>query len=306
MRALRLPAERLIGRQMSKCKFLFYGAGEANLGTANLLVMAMQEEGATREEALASIWLIDSKGLVVSSRQDLSGHKRTYARNEPQIADLEQIIEHVRPLAIVGASAQGGAFNESICKKMASFNERPIIFALSNPTSKAECTAQQAYTWTEGRCVFASGSPFEPVVYNGKTFITGQGNNAYIFPAVGLAAIAAHLHTVPEELFLVAARALSEQVTPADSQLGLVYPRLERIKEVTLNIAARVLEHAYSERLATYRPEPDDKRAFLRAIQFDTRYEELLEEPKQHTNGHANSDSLAQMALASKKQPLSA
>lgn len=268
-----ISAAKLIGRRLSDCKFLFYGAGEANLGTVNLLIMAMQEEGASSEQAKNSIWLIDSKGLVVSERTDLSSHKRQYARDGPQIKELEKIIEHVKPAAIIGASAQGGAFSESICRKMAHFNERPIIFALSNPTSKAECTAEDAYNWTEGRCVFASGSPFEPVIYEGKTYITGQGNNAYIFPGVGLAAIAAHLHTVPEELFLVAARALSDQLTEADTSVGLVYPRLNRIQEVTLTIATRVLEHVYAERLATYRPEPEDKRSFLRSIQYDPRYE---------------------------------
>lgn len=270
-----LSASRLSGRRLADQSFLFYGAGEANLGTANLLVMAILEEGGVEssEEAKSRIWLVDSKGLVVDSRQDLGQHKQHFAQRAPEMKSLEQIVEHVKPSAMIGASAQSGAFNESICRKMAEFNQRPIIFALSNPTSKAECTAEQAYRWTEGRCVFASGSPFEPVQYEGKTYITGQGNNAYIFPGVGLAAIAAHVHSIPEDTFLVAARALSDQLTSEDSSLGLVYPRLGKIREVTLQIATRVLEHFYAERLATYRPEPQDKMEFLKSIQYDCRYD---------------------------------
>lgn len=268
-----ISAAKLIGRRLADCSFLFYGAGEANLGTANLLIMAMMEEGASKAEAKRKIWLCDSKGLVVSSREDLSSHKRAYAQEGPQLRGLEEIVEFLKPLGLIGASAQGGAFNEAICNKMAQINERPIIFALSNPTSKAECTAQEAYQWTDGRCVFASGSPFEPTVYKGKTYITGQGNNAYIFPGVGLAAIGAHVHSIPEDAFLVAARALSDQLTSADISVGLVYPSLTKIREVTLKVAARVLEHLYSERLATYRPEPEDKLNFLRCIQYDYRYD---------------------------------
>ena len=267
-----ISAAKLTGKRLADCSFLFYGAGEANLGTAQLLIAAMTEDGLDSKEAKARIWLVDSKGLVVESRQDLNGHKREFARQAQPMSNLEEIIDFTRPTAIVGASAQGGSFNESICKKMAQHNERPIIFALSNPTSKAECTAEQAYQWTGGRCVFASGSPFEPVQYEGKTYVTGQGNNAYIFPGVGLAAIGAHTHTIPNEAFLVAARALSDQVTGADTEVGLVYPRLTRIREVTLRVATRVLEFLYTERLATYRPEPGDKMKFLRDIQYDPSY----------------------------------
>lgn len=279
-----ISATKLINRRMTDCSFLFYGAGEANLGTANLVIMAMMEEGASSEQAKKRIFLIDSKGLVVKSRTDLSHHKAAFAQDGRQIKDLEEIIDHVKPVAIIGASAQGKAFTMSICRKMASFNDRPIIFALSNPTSKAECTAEEAYRWTEGRCVFASGSPFDPVVYNGKTYITGQGNNAYIFPGVGLAAIAANVHTIPEEAFLVAARALSDQLTTSDTSVGLVYPKLTKIREVTLAVATKVLEYFYAQRLATYRPEPDDKVSFLKSIQYDSSYEPLLPEQKSALN----------------------
>lgn len=271
-----LSASKMVNRPLLESRFLFYGAGEANLGTAKLLAMAMCEQGARLEEAKSRIWLVDSKGLVVSSRTDLSEHKRVYAQDiekdiqklDKSLEKLEDIVDFVKPSAIIGASAQGGAFNEHVCRSMAKANERPIIFALSNPTSKAECTAQQAYEWTQGKCVFASGSPFEPVDYDGKRHVTGQGNNAYIFPAVGLAAIAAHMHMIPEESFLVAAQALSELLSRADVAVGLVYPPLGRLRECTLKVAARLLEFFYSERLATFRPEPSDKLSFLRSLQY--------------------------------------
>ena len=267
-----LTAARLTGKRLADCSFLFYGAGEANLGTANLLIMAMQDEGLAYGEAKRRVWLVDSKGLVVKSRADLNEHKIEFAQDVAPVAGLEEIVDIVKPTAIVGASAQGGSFTESICKKMAKYNERPIIFALSNPTSKAECTASQAYEWTQAKCVFASGSPFDPITINGRTYVTGQGNNAYIFPGVGLAAIAAHTHTVPEQTFLVAARALSDQVTSADLEVGLVYPSLTKIREVTLRVALRVLEYFYAERLANYCPEPSNKEVFLKSLQYDPRY----------------------------------
>lgn len=275
-----------MNRLLDSNGFLFYGAGEANLGTAQLLCMAMLEEDPkqTFDQVRRKIFLVDSKGLIVTHRKNLSSHKRRFAQDLPEeeaskLTTLLDIIEHSKPTAIVGASAQGKAFTKDICQLMAKLNERPIIFALSNPTSKAECTAQEAYNWTDGKCVFASGSPFEPVIHNNKTYITGQGNNAYIFPAVGLAAIAAHVLTIPEDTFLVAAKALSDQLTKADVEVGLVYPKLNRIREVTLKVASRVLEHFYNERLATYRPEPDDKYDFLKSIQYDSRYESVDQSP---------------------------
>lgn len=245
------------------------------MGTAQLLVMAMIEYGVKEADAKKKIWLVDSRGLVVKNRDGapISGHKAKFVQEGPALRGLEEIIDFVKPTALIGASAQGGAFNETVCSKMAKLNGRPIIFALSNPTSKAECTAEQAYEWTQGKCVFASGSPFEPVQYQGKTYITGQGNNAYIFPGVGLAVIAARVHTIPEDTFLVAAKALSDQLTDSDIQVGLVYPSLSKIRQVTLKVATRVFHYFYAERLANHRPEPQDKLSYLRNIQYDYDYE---------------------------------
>ena len=189
----------------------------------------------------------------------------------------------VKPTALIGAFAASGAFTQEVLRKMATLNERPIVFALSNPTSKAECTAQQAYEHTDGRCIFASGSPFEPVEYNGKKFTTGQGNNAYIFPGIALAVMASQAPSISEKVFLVAAQALSDEVNESEGLEGLVYPRIGRIREVTLHVAAKVMEHFYEEGLANYLFEPKDKLSFLRDIQYNYNYD------KEETNKNDSS-----------------
>ncbi len=170
-------------------------------------------------------------------------------------------------------SAVSGVFTEPILKKMASISKRPIVFALSNPTSKAECTAEEAYRYTEGRCVFASGSPFDPVTINGKTFYPGQGNNAYIFPGVALAVMACGVHEIRNEVFLVAAKALADLVSKKDFEEGRVYPPLETINETSLRIASKVAQWFYAEGFATHRPEPDDKYLFLKGKLYDATYD---------------------------------
>lgn len=173
-----------------------------------------------------------------------------------------------------GAAAVPGAFNEEVIKKMCTFSEKPIIFALSNPTSKAECTAEAAYKYSDGKVIFASGSPFDPVTLGDKTYVPGQGNNAYIFPGVALAVMACQVHTIPNEVFLVAARALTEDVTDEDLAKGSVYPPLERINETSLQIAARVSEWLYAEGLAHHRPEPENKYIFLFNHLYDASYDD--------------------------------
>ena len=206
------------------------------------------------DKARQKVWLVDSKGLVSSSRTDvLAHHKQPYAHVLPSGASVHNAdgildaVKLVKPSVLIGVSAQGGTFTEAVCKQMASTNRNPVIFALSNPTSKAECTAQQAYQWTNGKCVFASGSPFDPVTLNGKTFVPGQGNNAYIFPGVGLGAIACGAKTLTDDDLAIAASALAKQVTPARLETGCAYPPLSDIRNVSLMIAAAVAENIMKE-----------------------------------------------------------
>jgi malate dehydrogenase (oxaloacetate-decarboxylating)(NADP+) len=185
-----------------------------------------------------------------------------------------------------GAAGQGPAFTREILENMASLNQHPVIFALSNPTSKAECTASEAYEATKGQCVFASGSPFANVEYNGKTYIPGQGNNSYIFPGVGLAIVTCGIRHIPEEMFYLAAKTLSEQVTEEDLAAGLVYPPIEKIHVVSKKIAAALAEYAYDHQLAAFYPKPADLEAFIGKQQYTAEYDDALparwDWPKKH------------------------
>lgn len=206
-----MASKRVTGKRMSDNTIVFLGAGEAAIGIANLCVTAMMDDGASLEEAQSKIWMMDIDGLLCHSRPEgnLDGHKKDFAKDHAPTKDLLGLVSEIKPSIMIGASAAAGAFNAQILQKMGEFNERPIIFALSNPTSKAECTAEQAYQHTQGRCIFASGSPFPPVTYEGKTFKTGQGNNAYIFPGIALGVIATGMHHITDNLFLIAAKVSS-------------------------------------------------------------------------------------------------
>jgi malate dehydrogenase (oxaloacetate-decarboxylating)(NADP+) len=180
----------------------------------------MMEEGLSLPEAHSNCWFVDSKGLVVKGRTDLVEHKKPYAHDYPFHRDLLSAVEALKPTAVIGVSGQPGTFTPEIIKAMGRINRRPIIFALSNPTSKAECTAEAAYRHTEGRAIFASGSPFGEVSMEGKTFVPGQANNAYIFPGVGLGVRASDAVRVTDERFTAAAKSLNEQVSADDLKIG--------------------------------------------------------------------------------------
>lgn len=268
---------RITGKKLGDNKFLFQGAGEASIGIASLLVMAMEAEGLSRVNALSKIWMVDSKGLITKDRPAGSlGHKKDFAQDHKPMNSLEEIVREIKPTAIIGAAAIGGVFTERLLKDMASFNEKPIIFALSNPTSKAECTAEQAYNATEGRCVFASGSPFDPVTWKGKTLYPGQGNNSYIFPGVALGVVACEIGTISDQIFLLAAQALAELVTQQHLNEGRVYPPLDTIRECSVKIATKVAEYAYKNDVAAFFPEPSDKEAFIRSHMYDYNYPDAL------------------------------
>jgi malate dehydrogenase (oxaloacetate-decarboxylating)(NADP+) len=248
---------RITGQKLTDQKLLFLGAGEAGIGIADVFVAALVEEGLTPEDARNNCWFVDSKGLVTKSRDDLAVHKLPYAHEHAGCTDFLSAVNALHPTAILGLSGQPQTFTKSVVEAMAKINDRPVIFALSNPTSKAECTAEQAYSWSDGRAIFASGSPFDPVTIGNQTLVPGQGNNAYIFPGVGLGVITSQSRTVTDEMFLAAAHSLANQVTESDIQRGRLYPSLSRIREVSALIARDVAKIAYDDQL-TDKEEPDD------------------------------------------------
>ena len=270
-----LSALRVSGGKLPEQRILFFGAGEAATGTADLLVTAMVAQGTAEDQARKRCWLFDSKGLVVRSRAGLAEQKLPYAHEHEPVADFVAAIKTLRPTAIVGVAAVGGTFTREVVEEMARINQRPIVFALSNPTSKSECTAEQAYAWSGGKALFACGSPFDPVRVGSQTFVPRQGNNSYIFPGVGLAAIAIKATRVSDEMFLAAARSLAEQVTVADLEQGSLYPPLAHIREVSARIAAAVAEVAYAQGFAAV-PRPEDLLAFMKEQMYEPRYTDYV------------------------------
>jgi malate dehydrogenase (oxaloacetate-decarboxylating)(NADP+) len=264
---------RMTGGKLTEKKFLFQGAGEAGVGICDLIVRALMAEGLNEKDARERCWLVDSHGLVVKSRTDLAEHKIPYAHDHAPVADLLAAIESIKPTVLIGVSGQSQAFTEAVVRAMGRINQRPVIFALSNPTSKAECTAEQAYTWTDGRAIFASGSPFPPFTLNGVTYVSGQGNNSYVFPGVGLGVIASEAEHVTDEMFFAAARTLASLVTDEDIKKGSVYPDLQRIREVSSKIATVVAEVAFERKLAGI-PRPLDIPAHVRRHMYEPRYRE--------------------------------
>ncbi|HEU0259365.1 MAG TPA: NAD-dependent malic enzyme, partial [Burkholderiales bacterium] len=245
--------------------------GEAATGIANLIVSAMVEEGLAAPEARKRCWLFDSHGLVVASRRDLAEHKRPFAHADQSIADFPSAVRELCPSAIIGVAAVGGTFTGEVLQDMARINRRPIVLALSNPTSKSECTAEQAYRYTDGRALFACGSPFDAVVLEDRTYVPRQGNNSYIFPGVGLGVIASGARRVTDEMFMAAARTLAKLVTEEDLAQGSLYPALPRIREVSAEIGAAVAQVAHRRGLATMTP-PADVLAYVKAQMYNPRY----------------------------------
>lgn len=264
-------ALRVKGTKLVDEKFLFLGAGEAATGIADLIVASMVAQGIDQEVARQRCWLVDSKGLVVKSREGLAAQKLPYAHDHPPVTDFLTALNTLKPTGIIGVAAVGGTFTPEVLRAMADLNERPIVFALSNPTSKAECTAEQAYAGTDGRALFASGSPFLPLQYKGKTMVPRQGNNSYIFPGVGLGAIACGATRVTDEMFLAAAQTLADHVTPADLEQGSLFPPLSNTREVSAQIAVAVAEVAFERGLAS-KSRPEDMLSLVRAHVYDPHY----------------------------------
>jgi len=264
-------ALRVTDAKLTDQTLLFLGAGEAATGIADLVVSAMMAQGLSEAEARRRNWLVDSRGLVVKNRAGLTEHKLPYAHEHEPIREFVSAIRTLKPTAIIGVAAVGGTFTPEVLQTMAQLNERPIVFALSNPHSKAECSAEEAYQHTEGRALFACGSPYDPVKLNGKTFVPRQGNNSYIFPGVGLGVIASGARLVTDEMFMAAANSLAELVTKADLAQGSLYPALPRIREVSAHIAAEVAQVAYQHNL-TEGPAPKDVMSHVQSQMYDPRY----------------------------------
>ena len=261
-------AMRVKKEKLSQQRILFLGAGAAAAGIAHLIADAMTEDGISKTEALKHIAFFDSKGLVTKTRGDkLAAHKVDFAHDMKNTTDFVQAIRDQRPTALIGVSATGGTFTEEVVKTMAELNAQPIIFALSNPTSKSECTAEQAYVWSQGRCLFACGSPFAPVALNGKTYIPRQGNNSYVFPGIGFGCICARAKTVPNQVFLTAAKTLADLVSESDLANGSLYPPLSEVRKLSAQIAAAVAEYCFDNGIAG-EERPADVHAAVKAAMW--------------------------------------
>jgi malate dehydrogenase (oxaloacetate-decarboxylating)(NADP+) len=265
----------LTGIRLKDQRFLFCGAGEAAIGIGGLIVNALMAEGLSEAEAASRCWFMDSKSLVVSSRKDLQEHKRAFAHEHAPIADLAAAVRELKPTALIGVSGKKDQFTRGIIAEMARLNKRPVIFALSNPTDNSECTAEQAYAWSDGRAIFASGSPFPPVKHKDATFVPGQCNNAYIFPGVGLGVVASGARRVTPEMFFEAAKTLAACVTKEDLDQGRLFPALPRIREISAHIAAAVAEVAHQRGFAS-EPWPEDLLARARSLQYKPEYKKYV------------------------------
>jgi len=240
---------RITGTRFRDLKIMFLGAGSAATGIADLMTSDYVEEGLGVDDARRRLWFVDVNGLVVKSRTDLMEHNLPYAHEHRPLGFLEAI-DAIRPHVLIGATGAPGTFTREVIERLSRIHERPVIFALSNPTSQAECTAEQAYAWSGGKAVFASGSPFGSVVWEGREFHPGQGNNAYVFPGIGLGAVACRARTLPDELFLAAARRLAGLVRETDLARGSLYPPLKEIRSISLAIAVSVVTRAHELGLA--------------------------------------------------------
>jgi malate dehydrogenase (oxaloacetate-decarboxylating)(NADP+) len=266
-------ALRITGQKLSEQRFLFLGAGSAATGIAELISLAMAQEGMDLAAARRRNALFDINGLLVTSRTDLAGFQKPFAQEAAPVSTFVQAVEALKPTGIIGVSTVPKLFNHDVIGAMARINQRPIIFPYSNPTSRAECSAEEAYRWSDGRAVFASGSPFPPVEIAGRHFVPGQGNNVYIFPAMGMAVFATEAKRVTEEMFIVAARAVAEQVTEENLSTGLIYPPQSHILDASLHVAERIAAYIFDQGLARM-PRPDDVGALIRARAYRPVYSE--------------------------------
>ncbi|VDN58563.1 unnamed protein product, partial [Dracunculus medinensis] len=267
---------KVMHKKLHENSFIFLGAGGAANGIAELCVHHMCDEGIPREKTYERIYFMDIDGLITKKRKSLSQHQVPFAKDMEECNDLLKLIKIVRPHGIIGASTARGAFTKEIIRFMAEINDRPIIFALSNPTSKAECTAEEAFCHTDGRVLFASGSPFKNVHFKGRLFKPGQGNNAYIFPGLALAVVLFQIRHIDHKIFLIAAKTVARCVTEKDIEVGRLYPSLKSIREVSIQIAIDIAEYFFQKGIADLYPRPEDLEKYIRTHIYSTSYDELI------------------------------
>lgn len=267
-----MGALRITGGDIKDQKVLMFGAGSAGLGIADILSKAIQDAGKSKEEADSQIAMFDVNGLLVKSRTDLSPSQIIYAKDMAETKDLVQAIDSFKPNILIGVSTVGKAFTQDVIEAMCKYNERPVIFALSNPTEHAECNATEAYTWSKGKAVFAGGIPYDPVEYEGKTFYPGQANNYYCFPGLSLAVYATHPKLITDAFWLEACKALADMLTPDEKEKGMVFPPQKDILEISYNIAVRVAKVAFDSGLATV-GRPQDIAEWIKGMLYKPEYD---------------------------------
>jgi malic enzyme len=271
-------ALRISKQKLAQQRIVFAGAGAAGAGIARLVRAAMREEGIDERTLRLAQTHVDSGGLVWEGSNLKDPHKKEFAYTREEMKhyglqgdgpfDLLTVIKHVKPTMLVGTTATAGEFSETVIREMAKHVERPVIFPLSNPTSKAECTPEEAYRWTDGRAVVATGSPFPAVQYKGKNFVPAQGNNVFIFPGVGLGAILSEAHEVTDSMFMVAAKALAEMVTPDRLEIGAIYPDQSLLREVSARVAMAVVREARRQNLGRLIPDSEIDQVVRDAMWF--------------------------------------
>jgi malate dehydrogenase (oxaloacetate-decarboxylating)(NADP+) len=266
-----INAAKIKGTKLSDEKYLFLGAGSAGIGLADLLCSAMVEEGLSLKQAQSRVYMFDINGLLEDTRTDLVDFQKPYAHKHAPTRDFVASIESTKPTTIIGVSTVGGTFTQKVIEAMSRINERPVVLALSNPTEKAECTPEQAYTWSNGKAIYAAGVQFPSVHLNGQIFLAGQANNFYIFPAVGMAIFATQASRVTDEMFIEAARAVADQVSPDLLKQGLLYPLQSNILETEIQTAARVAKLVFDSGLARV-SRPADMVAFIREQVYKPEY----------------------------------
>ena len=270
-----INAAKLRGRKLKDEKYLFFGAGSAGIGLADLLCSARVAQGMTLKDAQSRVYMFDVHGLLESTRKDLVDFQKPYAHQHAPTRDFVAAIESIKPTTIIGVSTVGSAFTQKVVETMSRLNERPVILALSNPTEHAECTAEQAYTWSKGKAIYAAGVQFPPVHYDEQTFLPGQANNFYIFPAVGMAIFATQAKRVTDEMFIEAGQAVADQVPSALLDQGLLYPLQSNILETEIQTAARVAKLVFDSNLARVE-RPADMVAFIRGHVYKPEYPAVL------------------------------